>query len=378
MDLGLTEAQELLKTSVAEFVQREYDKNTLLALERSASGITPDLLRRVADLGWLGVVIPEAYGGEGRSLTDAAVLFEELGRGPVPGPLFASGVLGALAVLHGGTEAQKQAILPAVARGERVLCVAATESDYGWRPEKLHMQASQERGHYVLNGTKLFVYDAKAATHLVCAVRTGPASNGASQGITLLLVDASAPGLAVRTLPGWMSQVDEVRFDNVQVPADAVLGGVEGSGWESLEVAAQQAIPILCAYQVGSCQAVFEMAVAYSRTRIQFGQPIGRFQRVQDHIIGMVNHLDAARWTTYEALWKLDAGRPAASSVHLAKAVTSEAHLKVCDGAHEVHAGVGVIREYGLTLHTQRSRTLYPLLGDGREHRRRIADALGW
>ena len=116
------------------------------------------------------------------------------------------------------------------------------------------------------------------------------------------------PGVSVRTLPGWMGQVDEVRFDNVQVPADAVLGGTEGRGWEILDAAALQAIPILCAYQVGSCQAVFEMAVAYSRTRIQFGQPIGRFQRVQDHIIGMVNQLDAARWTTYEALWKLDPG----------------------------------------------------------------------
>jgi alkylation response protein AidB-like acyl-CoA dehydrogenase len=120
------------------------------------------------------------------------------------------------------------------------------------------------------------------------------------------------------------------------------------------------------------------MAVAYSRTRVQFGQPIGRFQRVQDHIINIVNHLDAARWTTYEALWKLDTGRPAAASVHLAKAVTSEAYLKVCDSGHEVHAGVGVIREYGLTLHTQRSRTLYHLLGEPRYHRRRLADALGW
>jgi alkylation response protein AidB-like acyl-CoA dehydrogenase len=378
MDLGLTEAQEILKSSVADFVQREYDKNTLLALESTATGITPDLLRKVAALGWLGVVIPEEYGGEGRSLVDAAVLFEELGRGPVPGPFFASGVLGALTMLHGGTEAQKQAILPQVARGERVLCVAVTESDYGWRPDKVYMRASLEHGHYVLNGAKLFVHDAKAATHLLCAVRTAPPSNGASQGITLLNVDTSAPGVSVRTLSGWMGQVDEVRFDNVQVPADAVLGDGEGRGWAILEAAALQAIPILCAYQVGSCQAVFEMAVAYSRTRIQFGQPIGRFQRVQDHIIGMVNHLDAARWTTYEALWKLDSGRAAASSVHLAKAVTSEAHLKVCDGAHEVHAGVGVIREYGLTLHTQRSRTLYHLLGDARYHRRRIADAMGW
>jgi alkylation response protein AidB-like acyl-CoA dehydrogenase len=378
MDLALTEAQEILKSSVADFVQREYDKHTLLALESAPTGITPELLRKVAELGWLGVVIPEAYGGEERSLTDAAVLFEALGRGPVPGPFFASGVLGALTVRLGGTEAQKQAILPQVARGEWVVCVAVTESDYGWRPDQVRMSASLERGHYVLNGSKLFVHDAKAATHLLCAVRTGPRRNGGSRGITLFIVDTSAPGLSVRTLSGWMGQVDEVRFDNVQLPADAVLGGVEGRGWEVLEAAALQAIPILCAYQVGSCQAVFEMAVAYSRTRIQFGQPIGRFQRVQDHIIGMVNHLDAARWTTYEALWKLDSGRAAASSVHLAKAVTSEAHLKVCDGAHEVHAGVGVIREYGLTLHTQRSRTLYHLLGDARYHRRRIADAMGW
>jgi alkylation response protein AidB-like acyl-CoA dehydrogenase len=103
MDLGLTEAQEILKGSVADFVQREYDKNTLIALEGTPTGITPELLRRVSELGWLGVVIPEAYGGEGHSLTDAAVLFEELGRGPVPGPFFASGVLGALTVLQGGT-----------------------------------------------------------------------------------------------------------------------------------------------------------------------------------------------------------------------------------------------------------------------------------
>jgi alkylation response protein AidB-like acyl-CoA dehydrogenase len=103
MDLGLTEAQEILKGSVADFVQREYDKNTLIALEGTPTGITPELLRKVSELGWLGVVIPEAYNGEGRSLTDAAILFEELGRGPVPGPFFASGVLGALTILQAGS-----------------------------------------------------------------------------------------------------------------------------------------------------------------------------------------------------------------------------------------------------------------------------------
>lgn len=377
MDLGLTEAQEILKTNAAEFVRQEYDKDTLIALETTPTGVTPELFRRVADLGWLGVIIPEAYGGEERSFTDAAVLFEELGRGPVPGPYFSSSILGVLTVLHGGTEAQKQTLLPQVARGEYVLCLALTEPQYGWQPARVQMQASLRNGQYVLNGVKLFVHDARAATHLVCAVRTAP-QNGNAGGISLLLVEAHTPGVTVRTLPGWMGQVDEVRFDDVRVPADVVLGDTPGQGWETVETAALQAIPILCAYKVGSCQAVFEMAVAYSRTRVQFSQPIGRFQRVQDHIIGIVNHLDAARWTTYEALWKLDTGRPAAASVHLAKAVTSEAYLKVCDGAHEVHAGVGVIREYGLTLHTQRSRTLYHLLGDARHHRRCLGDALGW
>jgi alkylation response protein AidB-like acyl-CoA dehydrogenase len=377
MDLGLTEAQEILKTTAASFVQQEYPKETLLELEMTPTGITPELFRQAAALGWLGILVPEQYGGAGRSLTDTAVLFEELGRGPVPGPYFSSSVAGVLTVLHGGTEAQKQTLLSQVARGESVLSLAVTEPNYGWSPETVQMPVSQQHGQYVLNGVKLFVYDAQAATHFICAVRSGQA-NGAGSGITLLLVDAKTPGVTVRTLSGWMGQVDEVRLHNVRVSTDAVLGGVEGQGWAVLEAAALQAIPILCAYQVGACQAVFDMAVAYSRTRVQFGQPIGRFQRVQDHIVGMVNQLDAARWTTYEALWKLDSGRPAAASVHLAKAVTSEAYLKVCDGGHEVHAGVGVIREYGLTLHTQRSRALYHLLGDARYHRRRLADALGW
>jgi alkylation response protein AidB-like acyl-CoA dehydrogenase len=378
MDLGLTEAQDILKTTAANFIQQEYPKETIITLESTPTGVTPELFRKVAELGWLGIAIPEIYGGEGRSCTDAAVLFEELGRGPVPGPYFSSGVLGALTVLHGGTEEQKHDILPQVARGEQVLSLAVTEPHHGWRPETVQMRASLQGGAYTLNGTKLFVHDAQAATHLICAVRTSPSSNGSTSGMTLLVVDTKTPGVTVRTLPGWMAQVDEVRFTNVRVAPTAVLGGTEGQGWETLEAAALQAIPILCAYQVGSCQSVFDMAVAYSRTRVQFGQPIGRFQRVQDHIINIVNNLDAARWTTYEALWKLDTGRPAAASVHLAKAVTSEAYLKVCDSGHEVHAGVGVIREYGLTLHTQRSRTLYHLLGEPRYHRRRLADALGW
>jgi len=194
----------------------------------------------------------------------------------------------------------------------------------------------------------------------------------------LLLVDAAAPGVRTRRLPGFLSWQDEVTFEGVEVPATDLLGGAEPNGWAALERALVRAWPVLCSSMVGGCQAVFEMSVAHSQQRVQFGVPIGKFQRVQDHVIRLVNHLDSARWTTAEALWKLDTGRPAVDAVHLAKAVSSEAYLEACNAAHEVHAGQGSLTEYGLAAHTQMSRTLFSYLGDPRWHKRRMADALSW
>ena len=294
--------------------------------------------------------------------------------GPLSGAFFSSGVLGALTVLEGGSEEQRRRYLPGIAAGRELATLALTEPDYGWGPESVQMRPQVKNGASVLNGTKLFVQDAASSTTLICAFRTDDGVQP-EQGITLFMVDSHSPGVSTRLLPGFLGWISEVTFDGVEVPQSAVLGEV-GGGWEPLQRATLMAIPILCAYKVGGAQAVLDMSVEYSRTRSQFGTPIGRFQRVQDHIIGIVNHLDAARWATYEALWKLDTGRPAETSVHLAKALASEGYYQACNGAHEVHAGVGVVREYGLTLHTKMSRTLYHYLGDPRYHRRRLADTL--
>ena len=375
MDLSLTENQQLLRNTAQDFIQREYPKEMLLDMDETESGVSPELWEKVAGMGWLGLIIPEEYGGDGGSLTDAGVLFEELGKGPVPGPYFSSSILSALTVLEGGTEEQKQRILPSIARGGWVLALAITEPDYAWGPEGVQMTASRRNGNLVFSGTKLFVYDASAATHLICALRTDQGSTS-EEGISLVLLDKGMPGISVRRLPGFLGYTAEVTLDSVEVPASAVLGEEPTRGWHILERAAEKAIPVLCAHKVGGCQSVADMSIAYSQTRIQFGTPIGRFQRVQDHIINIVNHLDAARWTTYEALWKLDTGRPASASVHMAKAVASEGYYEACNSAHETHAGVGIMREYGLTLHTKMSRTLYHFLGDPRHHRRRLAQAL--
>jgi alkylation response protein AidB-like acyl-CoA dehydrogenase len=374
MDLSLTESQQMLKHSVRSFMEREAPKERIIALQHSETGTEADLWETAAELGWLGLLIPEAYGGGASSLTDAGVLYEELGRGPLPGPFFSSGVLGALAVLEAGSEEQRRRILPAVASGRQVLTLAIAEPQRSWGSQGIALTVQRRGDAFVLDGTKLFVADALAATDLIVAVRTG----SGPQGISLLLVDAQTPGVSVRPLPGFLGWQTEVRFAGVEVPVDNLLGGQENGGWASLERAFERAIPVLCAYVVGGCQAVYEMSVHYSQSRVQFGVPIGRFQRVQDHIIRLVNHLDAARWTTYETLSKLDTGRPARAGVHLAKAVASEAYLEACNAAHEVHAGIGSAEEYGLTPHTQMSRSLFSYLGDPKWHKRRMADALGW
>jgi alkylation response protein AidB-like acyl-CoA dehydrogenase len=374
MDLALTESQEMLRTTARSFMEREAPTDVVVGLQKGDSSLAPDLWRKAAQLGWLGILIPAEYGGSGERLSDAAVLYEELGRGPLPGPFFSSGVLGALTVLEGATEDQRRRILPGIATGERVLTVAITEPNASWGPGGITLAPQGRNGSYTLNGTKLFVPDATSATDLVVAVRTGEGPGD----VSLLHVDARGRGVAARRLPGFLSWQCEVSFDNVEVPASALLGEREQRGWASLSRALERALPLLCAYIVGACQAVYEKSVAYTQTRVQFGVPIGRFQRVQDHVVKLVNHLDGARWATWEALWKLDTGRPAAASVHMAKAVASEAYLEVCNAAHEVHAGMGVLIEYGLAAHTQMSRTLFHYLGDPRWHKRRMADALEW
>jgi alkylation response protein AidB-like acyl-CoA dehydrogenase len=374
MDLALTESQEMLRTTARSFMEREAPTDVVVGLQKADSSLAPDLWRKAARLGWLGILIPAEYEGSGERLSDAAVLYEELGRGPLPGPFFSSGVLGALTVLEGATEEQRRQILPGVATGERVLTVAITEPNTSWGPAGITLAPQGRNGSYTLNGTKLFVADATSATDLVVAVRTGEGPGD----VSLLHVDARARGVATRRLPGFLSWQCEVTFDNVEVPATALLGGREQRGWASLSRALERALPLLCAYMVGACQAVYEKSVAYTQARVQFGVPIGRFQRVQDHVVKLVNHLDGARWATWEALWKLDTGRPAEASVHMAKAVASEAYLEVCNAAHEVHAGMGVLIEYGLAAHTQMSRTLFHYLGEPRWHKRRMADALEW
>ena len=372
MDLALNDTQQLIQDSARDFVRGACNRDVLLKLDRDPLALTGGIWKQMSELGWTGMAIPEQYGGTGNCMTDVAVLFEELGTGPVPGPLFSSAVLCARILLESASEAQKQNWLPDIASGNRVFALALTEQQYSWSDKGIHLKATTDGKDFLLTGTKLYVHDALFATDLLVAARVD-----GSGGVSLLRVDAKAKGVAVRALDGFISGLSEVTFDQVRVSGGDLIGTAVDA-WDALEHAMLAVTPVLCAYKVGGCRAVYDLSVTYARDRTQFGQIIGRFARVQDHIIHIVNYLDAARWTTYEALWKLDSGADSAASSHVAKSVSSESYMRACDFGHEVHAGIGVVREYGLTLHTKMSRSLYHCLGAPSVHRQRLEHVLGF
>jgi alkylation response protein AidB-like acyl-CoA dehydrogenase len=373
MDLALTETQTMLKDAANNFLQVELPKQRVREVDESPTGFNQDLWQKMCNQEWVGMVIPEQYGGTGNSFTDLAVLSEQLGYYACSSPLLDSAVLSAHAILEAGDESQKSSLLPAIAKGQQIVSFAFTEPEYGWGPEAIKMKATSEGGKHVLNGTKVFVPWAHVSDQILVVARTSDGSTP-DQGISLFIVDKNAQGVSTRLHSGWIGdKVCEVNFNNVEASAIGAIGGA----WPAIERALDRATIILSIYMAGGAQAAYEMARDYSTQRIAFGVPIGTFQRVQDHIIVSLTEAEAAKWTSYEAVWRLDNGHADAPlGISMAKAVASDGFSKGCDSSQNVHAGVGVDLDFGLTHYTARSRTFQHYLGDATYHRRRMASLM--
>ncbi len=374
MDLALTELQTLIQNLAKEFMEGEMPKDKVLEIDDSPSGFSEEVWQKMCEVGWAGMTIPEEFGGSGNTFTDLGVLYEIMGYYACPSPHLSSSVLCAQAIIEAGSDEQKKALLPGIASGQQIFALAITEPDYGWDPAQIQLQATRQGDGFALNGTKLFVPDANVADQLLVAART---SQGASDGISLFVVDKNSTGVSIRVQTGWIGpKVCEVTLDNVQVPQSAVLGAVDGA-WSAIEKALDIGTVVLCAYMAGGTQRVHEMSLEYSQTRMAFGVPIGTFQRVQDHVIESLTQADAAKWATFEALSQVDEGDAKARvSISMAKAITSVGFPLACDESHHVHAGIGTDLEYGLTQYTKRARTLQHYLGDAVHHKARMARLL--
>ena len=365
MDLKLNEDQNMMKKVAADFLKAEAPPYVITEWFQKKSAFIPELYKKTAEVGWLGMMLPDEYGGSGASCIDCAVVFEELGRGPLPGPYFSSGVLAAEIILTGGSQAQKKTLLPEICNGGAIVIPALSDDPIQWGARSVQTRLSRTATGFTLTGTKRFVYDGDSATSFICAARVE------SGGVVLALVDRNTPGVSVKPVAGFMIGAAEVCFKDVAITADNFVGD-----WAVVERALIKALPVLCAYKVGACQEIFEMTNEYTRTRVVFGQPIGRFQRVQDHCVDISIHLDGARWITYETLWKIDSSMEAAANVHQAKAVASEAYYQSCNFSHMVFAGPGTDYKHPLMAHSVLAHTLYQYLGTPLHHKRAMVDAL--
>jgi alkylation response protein AidB-like acyl-CoA dehydrogenase len=375
MDLSLNEGQKMLKNTARRFLEKECPKSLVREVATSDKGYSPQLHLKMAELGWLGMGIPEEYGGIGGDFIDLVILYEEMGRALVPGPHFITSIVCVSAILDAGTEEQKTAMLPRIADGQLLLTLAQYELDGGYGAASITLPAVQEGPDYVLDGVKLFVPFAHVADYFICATRTGKGDLD-KDGITLFLVDARTPGISHSPLVTIADdKQSEVVFQNVRVPASNMLGP-PGGGWNILQKAVQKGIVMQCAEMVGGAEKAMEMAIDYSKQRIQFGRPIGSFTAIQHSCADMVVYVEGARCITYEAACKICDGDRLAREAHMAKAFAGNAYRLVTSGCHQIFGGVGYMVDHDMHLYYRRAKALELALGDVDYHVRELADRL--
>ena len=374
MDVLLDENEEMLKNSAREFFEQECPPSLVRDMEEDERGYPDDLWRKIADLGWLGFALPQSYGGEDAPLEQIGLLLEEVGHAAAPLP-FLSTIVPALTIAKAGTEAQRQEILPRVARGERFLTWALTERDPRSTPDTIQTEAVLNGDHYVVNGAKLFVDNFNVADQCLVVCRTLQASD-TNLGISLLLLDTNSQGVSHTLLPTLAGdKQSDVTLNQVRVPAANLIGELH-QGWPIVEPMMEQATALLCAQIVGATRRAVDMAIEYAKWRVAFGRPIGAFQAIQHMCADMVTWVDGAQLLTYEALWKLGQGLPASIEVATAKAFCNERCQAALRHANQIHGGVAQIKEFDLNLWYRRGAAWTMKLGTTFEHRAKIAQAM--
>jgi len=375
MDFALNEEQEMLRKMSRDFLEKECPKTLVREMEEDEKGYSPELWKKMAELGWMGLVFPAEYGGEGMNFLDLSVLIEELGRALVPSPYMNTVVYCGYAVMAAGTGEQKKELLPKIAKGDLILTLALTEPSASWEPSGVEVKATPEGDDFVISGTKLFVSDAHIADYLLCVTRT---KEGAGEdGITLFLVDAKSPGISLTPLITIASDKQfEVVFDKVKVPRKNMLGELD-RGWDVIKDILPKGTLAQCALMVGGAQQVLEMTVNYAKERVQFGKPIGSFQAIQHKCADMATDVDGCRFITYQAAWKLSEGMPCSLDVSMAKAWVSDAYRRVCVEGHQIHGGIGFIKDHDMQLYYRRAKASELIFGDADYHRELVAQQIG-
>jgi acyl-CoA dehydrogenase len=380
VQLVLSEDQELLAKTAADFVAEHSPIARVRQLRdaRDPAGFSRALWKRMAELGWVGIPFPEAYGGAGMGLAEMAVVMEALGRTLAPEPILSTVLLAGQAIALGGSEAQKKEWLPPLVSGERVLGFAQQEARSRYDLWHVATRAERSGEGLVLRGEKIQVLDAPAADAFVVVARSAGGERD-RDGLTLCLVRGDAAGLTRVS----QTRVDSracaiVRFEGVQVPGSDVLGPVGGAA-DLVEQVVDRATAGLCAEMLGGMSEAFDRTVAYLKQRKQFGVPIGSFQALKHRAAKCFIERELARSCVMAAVRALDEGdADAPRLVSLAKARCSDAYILLANEAVQMHGGIGMTDEVDIGFYLKRARAAELTFGDGAFHRDRWARLSGY
>ena len=378
MDFELTEEHKLFRATLREFVDKEIRP---VAREMEHSGEYPtEIVETMKSMGLFGITVPEAYGGLDVDLISLSLVFEEISRGwmGVAG-ILGSHSLACFMIASHGTDAQKSRYLPELATGQRRTGIALTEPNAGTDLQGIETRARKDGDTYVVSGTKLWITNARHADPLPVLVKTNPETDPPHRGMSVLLVDPSSDGFTVsRDLPklGYKGpETCEVHFDDVRVPVADLLGGEEGKGFKQVLSALEIGRVNIAARAVGVAQEAYDQALAYSKDRHAFGQPIAEFQAVQLKLAEMATKVQASRLLTWWAASQADAGGRVDLQAGMAKLFASEAAIDNALDAMRIHGAMG----YSQELDIERLYRDAPLMviGEGTNEMMRLIIARG-
>lgn len=375
MDFGVSEETTLLKSSAERFFKEKCPPSLVRELARDERGFSPTLWKEMAELGWLGLLYEEKYGGSEGSLFDLFTLFEEMGKVLLPSPFFCSAVLSGLVIQEAGDASLRKSYLPAIVRGEKIMTLALLDEYGRYDGKDPHIEARKGPGDtYLLSGTRLLVPYANVAEEiLLCAQVTGSGPSGP----TLFRVARGTPGQKVTLLDTpTREKTFAVTYEKVGVSSENVIGAV-GEGNTCLCRVLPKAVVLKCGEMLGGLQRVVDMTVAYVKERHQFGKPLGSLQVVQHYCADMSTHLETSRLLACQAASLLSEGLPCDKEIAMAKAWISDVYKRSTWTAQQLHGGIGFTEEHDLHLYYQHAKASELAWGDSWAHRSKVAEEMG-
>jgi len=374
MNFGFTEEQELLRAEVRKFLDQNAPLAEVRNIVTTPEGIDRRLWERMAELGWVGLTVPEAYGGVGLDFVTLVVLLEETGRTLFPSPLLST-FQAAKAIERSGTPEQCARWLPGLADGSTIGAFALLEESDSLEPEGVCLVGKSDGDAIVLSGDKRIVPDAGLADLFVVAFRQG----SEPEAVSLAVVEKAAEGAETDIFPGMdlSKRSGRLRLDAVRVAPDALLGEA-GGAWPEISWLVDAGAAAVSAEAVGSAEAALRLTTDFAGQREQFDSKIGRFQGVKHPLAEMHVDVESFKSLVYYAAWCIDEGAADRSlAVSRAKAYASEAFARIGIDAVQLHGGVGYTDEYDIQLYLKRSKWARPAFGDADWHYERVASLGG-